>query len=215
MARQGLREIEREKVSFFMAIALMGLVVMACGDGNDQSLLNPITGKHPENWNVDHRTAYVSKSDQCQECHGPDLRGGISKVSCFSASYGGFTCHAGGPVPHALPFTNPALHGSPAKSDLSYCQQCHGQPGTINFGGGLSYVPCSICHTAAKAHATDWQGSGTYSHITSGNRSVACAICHNVTAATPAGPDPKAPSCFSASFTNALGQTRPCHPGRP
>ena len=44
---------------------------------------------------------------------------------------------------------------------------------------------------------------------------MACAICHNTTAATPAGPNPKAPSCFSANFTNALGQARPCHAGGP
>jgi hypothetical protein len=207
--------LEGEKISFLMVIALMGLIVSACGDSNDQSLLNPITGKHPANWNVDHRTAYFSKSDQCQECHGPDLRGGISKVSCFSASFDGFTCHAGGPVSHAIPFTDPALHGSPAKSDLSNCQQCHGQPGTINFNGGLSSIACSTCHTPAGAHPTDWEGSGTYSHRNSGNRSVACAICHNVTAATPPGPNPRAPSCFSASFTNSFGQTRSCHADGP
>ena len=195
----------------------MGLIVMACGDVNKQSLLDSNTGKHPANWNVDHRTAYFSKSDQCQECHGADLRGGVSKVSCFSASFDGFTCHAGGPgsAPHAIPFAAPALHGSPAKTDLSNCQQCHGQPGTINFSGGLASTACSTCHTAANAHPTDWQGLGTYSHRTSGNRTVACAICHNVTAAAPAGPNPGAPSCFSATFTNALGQARACHAGGP
>ena len=215
MARQGTREIKGKRVIFFMGIALMSLVVIACGDPNVQSLLDPNTGKHPQDWIGSHRTAYFPKSDQCQECHGADLRGGISKVSCFSASFGGSTCHPGGPVSHALPFASPAQHGSPAKSDLSFCQKCHGQPGTINFNGGLSSIACSTCHTPASAHPTDWQGSGTYSHRNSRNRSVACAICHNVTAATPAGPNPKAPSCFSASFTNPLGQARSCHSGGP
>ncbi len=215
MARQKKREIMVKKVILLMALALMGLVVIACGDTNVQSSLDTSTGQHPQNWIVSHRTAYFSTADQCRECHGADLHGGISKVSCFSASFDGFSCHLGGPSPHGLPFANPSQHGSSAKADLSSCQQCHGQPGTINFNGGLSSVACSACHTAANAHPTDWQGSGTYSHRNAGNRTTACAICHNVTAATPAGPNPNAPSCFSANFTNALGQARPCHAGGP
>jgi predicted CxxxxCH...CXXCH cytochrome family protein len=109
------------------------------------------------------------------------------------------------------------FHGTAAKSDLTNCQGCHGTPGTINFNGGSAPTACSTCHTASKAHPTDWQGlrtinGVTITHRTSGNRDVACAICHN-TAGSGTGPDPSAPSCSSANFTNELGQARSCHPG--
>ena len=111
------------------------------------------------------------------------------------------------------------FHGTDAKSDLTNCQGCHGTPGTINFNGGSAPTACSTCHTASKAHPTDWQGlrtinGVTITHRTSGNRDVACAICHN-TNGPGTEPNPSAPSCFSASFTNALGQARSCHSGGP
>ena len=184
---------------------------------NSDSVLNPDTGSHPQNWLVDHRGRSLANPTQCQECYGADNRGGISRVSCFSASFNGVACHANGPrsSPYVLPFASYALHGVPAKTDPSYCQTCHGTPGAILFNGGLASTSCAACHPTARAHPTDWQGAGSFSHRNSGNRNVACTICHNVTAATPAGSDPAAPSCFSANFINALGQTRQCHAGGP
>ncbi len=217
----------------------------------------------------------------CQICHGTDFRTDRGSVTCFTCHtlaphpnrpwrssgvdnthvnvntanapvcYG---CHAGGanttpphpPPSPALPGTAPGcfngtmchnaaaaphtsgaawlsagtgFHGTDAKADLTYCQGCHGTTGTINFNGGSAPTACSGCHTAAKAHPTDWQGSRTINgvtitHRTSGNRDVACAVCHKTTGAG-AGPNPSAPSCFSASFTNASGQARACHSGGP
>ena len=138
---------------------------------------------------------------------------------CFN----GTMCHNAAAAPHASgaawSSAGVGFHGTDAKADLTYCQGCHGVTGTINFNGGSAPTACSTCHTAAKAHPTDWQGSRTIngvtiSHRTSGNRDVACAICHKVDAAG-TGPNPSAPSCFSASFTNASGQARPCHSGGP
>ena len=138
---------------------------------------------------------------------------------CFN----GTMCHNGAGAPHALGAAwldaGTGFHGTDAKADLTYCQGCHGVAGTINFDGGSAPTACSTCHTAAKAHPTDWQGSRTINgvtitHRTSGNRDVACAICHKVDAAG-AGPNPSAPSCFSASFTNGDGQNRSCHSAGP
>jgi predicted CxxxxCH...CXXCH cytochrome family protein len=137
--------------------------------------------------------------------------------------YNGTMCHNSATAPHATgtawTVAGTGFHGTDAKADLTYCQGCHGTPGTIDFNGGSASTACSTCHTAAKAHPTDWQGSRTIngvtiSHRTSGNRTAACGICHNVAAAG-AGPNPSAPSCFSASFTNASGQARTCHSGGP
>lgn len=182
---------------------------------------------HPTDWRGDgtysHRTS-GNTGTACTLCH--DVTGGRTapdpaSPSCFSASHalpGGQprSCHIGGPgVPHAPvdQFRLPGAHGVEAKKDLTYCQVCHGVPGITNFSGGRAKA-CSDCHTQARAHPTDWQGTGTYSHRTSGNRPVACALCHNTTALG-SGPLAGAPSCFSTSFTNPLGQTRPCHQGGP
>jgi predicted CxxxxCH...CXXCH cytochrome family protein len=134
-------------------------------------------------------------------------------------------CHNAAAAPHASGTSwlnaGAGFHGTDAKADLTYCQGCHGTPGTINFNGGSAPTACSAsaCHPAAKAHPTDWQGNRTINgvtitHRTSGNRDVACAICHKTTG-TGVGPNPSAPSCFSANFTNDLGQARPCHSGGP
>ena len=68
MARQGKREIMGRKVILLIDLAIMSLVVIACGDVNVQSSLNSDTGQHPQNWIVDHRTSYLSTPDQCREC---------------------------------------------------------------------------------------------------------------------------------------------------
>jgi predicted CxxxxCH...CXXCH cytochrome family protein len=123
-------------------------------------------------------------------------------------------------IPYKPSATIPAsLHGGEAKKDLTVCQACHGNAGTTAFDGitlqdGTKTIACSSCHTAAKAHPTDWQGDGTYSHRTAGNRANACTLCHDVTQGRTA-PLPAAPSCFSVTFTNGAGQARTCHSSGP
>ena len=140
---------------------------------------------------------------------------------CFNSTL----CHGASAAPHILGATwlNPtsaAFHGLAAKPDLVYCQGCHGTPGTIFFDGGAATTKCSTCHTGAKAHPTTWyQAPSPFpgyvaSHRDSGNPGVACAICHRVTGPG-AGPMAGAPSCFSASFTNADGVAASCHVNGP
>ena len=115
----------------------------------------------------------------------------------------------------------PGFHGLTAKSDLTDCQSCHSQSGTIAFAGGTAVTSCAACHPAAKAHPTTWFEAPqtgfppyTASHRNSGNQGVACAVCHDVTEGrTP--PDSAAPSCFIASFTNADSIAASCHVGGP
>src|SRR6266542_660085 len=86
------------KAAALFALASMVWWCTSTPHGNSPFLNE--SGKHPDNWIVDHRASYVSDPDACKECHGTDLKGGISKVSCFSAQFNGQTCHAGGPVSH-------------------------------------------------------------------------------------------------------------------
>jgi hypothetical protein len=169
-------------------------------------------------------------------CHGTALQGGSGTApSCFSATFTsglGITnsCHATGPLPpHEIPFVDPALHGAKAKDEGginesmgNYCIYCHGRPAN-QFEGGFVADPailnnaqanCSSCHTAAKAHPTNWvrADNAVRFHSTVSTQTVAqsCALCHNTQVAGP-GPFPNAPSCFSASFINANGLTNTCH----
>lgn len=179
-----------------------------------------------------HVNVNTANAPVCYGCHADSPAGNVNNPhrpptpaasgtapGCFN----GTMCHNAAAAPHtsgaAWLSAGTGFHGTDAKADLTYCQGCHGAVGTINFNGGSAPTACSSCHTAAKAHPTDWQGSRTIngaaiSHRTSGNRDVACAICHKTTGAG-AGPNPSAPSCFSASFTNASGQARSCHSGGP
>jgi len=202
---------------FFILLSL----ISACGGGSSSSSSVPAPGPsttvHPANWDLDHGPVFPTRSGECLPCHGNDLRGGTSNVNCFSVNYSGMYCHAEGPPkpPHTLPLASAALHGPSGKQNLAFCQACHGIPKTISFNGGSSIVACDTCHLAAKAHPTDWQGAGSYSHRTSGTRDASCAICHNTLDAKSFGPDPRSPSCFAASFRNAAGQTQACHSGGP
>jgi predicted CxxxxCH...CXXCH cytochrome family protein len=180
-----------------------------------------------------HRTA-GSLDNTCAICHNveADAPGPHPQApSCFTA---GFTnadgstsgCHSSGPgAPHAIPFTDAALHGPEAKNDLAYCQQCHGTQGTIEFNGGTAATSCSStqCHPAADAHPTSWQGTNdnTSDYLSTHRNALAqnttCAICHDFTEDRQA-PNPAAPSCFTAGFTNSDGSTTGCHssgPGAP
>jgi predicted CxxxxCH...CXXCH cytochrome family protein len=221
-------------IQFEGAIAPTGCSSVQC---------HPDARAHPTNWQGDndptidyassHRSA-GSTDIACAVCHNvvtdaPGLH--PDAPSCFTATFtnaDGTTtgCHAGGPgAPHALPFTAAALHGPEARADLAACQQCHGTPGTIQFNGGTASTSCSTaqCHSAADAHPTNWQGTNDgsidylASHRNALKQNTTCAICHDFTQGRTA-PNLRAPSCFTAGFTNADGSTTGCHssgPGAP
>lgn len=170
-----------------------------------------------------HTDTDAGNAGTCAICHTAGANSTVKPPSPATGTLAGCfnntLCHF-----HQIPFkpsaTIPAsLHGNEAKKDLTVCQACHGTPGTVAFDGvlladGTRTIACSSCHSAAKAHPTDWQGSGSYSHRTAGNRGGACTLCHDVTQGRTA-PLPAAPSCFSATFSNALGQARTCHASGP
>lgn len=170
-----------------------------------------------------HTTTDPANAATCAICHTAGANSTVkppapatgTAAGCFNNTL----CHF-----HQIPYApsatiSPTLHGGEAKKDLTVCQACHGTSGTTAFDGltladGSKTIACSSCHTFAKAHPTDWQGSGTYSHQTAGNRANACALCHDMTQGRTA-PLPAAPSCFSTTFTNGLGQARTCHASGP
>lgn len=149
----------------------------------------------------------------CAECHGADLAGGISKVSCFSNPAG---CHHG-PVPS---WPTPAVHGAAAKlplgeSGFNSCTICHG----TDFSGGGSGVPCFGCHTVAAPHAqAPWRGNrATHVDVDESNAPV-CAQCHSAgsTLNPPGRPfEPAAagspPGCYNSTLCHGV-YSRPRSP---
>jgi len=199
------------------------------GDGSLVSCLNNaachgagVQSPHPAiPWRASSGPTHTDTAPQnasvCAACHFPGSANNPANhpetpapqgtaAGCFNNTL----CH-GEAAPHALgaDWLDPAVgganfHGLTAKQDLSFCQTCHGTPGTTQFDGGAASTSCSAstCHTAARGHSIPWfeapQPFPGYvaSHRDSGNRDVACAICHDVTQGRTA-PDSAAPSCFT------------------
>ncbi|GAB4373080.1 MAG: hypothetical protein Kow00128_22370 [Deltaproteobacteria bacterium] len=188
-----------------------------------------VLSPHPANWRPGnthvHTDTDPANAPVCALCHFGEPNAGNhppvapppgSSPGCFNNTL----CHGPNAAPHPLgaAWTDPGsgFHGPTAKQDLLTCQTCHGNPGTTQFNGGLATTSCSAaCHPAAKAHPIPWfQAPSPFpsyasSHRDSGNRDVACALCHKVDGPG-VGSDPNAPSCFSASFNG-----NNCHSGGP
>ncbi len=150
-------------------------------------------------------------SSSCAECHGADLSGGISKVSCFANAA---RCHHG-PVPN---WAGGAVHGAVAKnapgnSGFASCQICHGAA----FSGGGSGVSCFTCHGVSAPHpAKPWRSSsGGVTHTTTDpQNAVVCAQCHRAGSANnPAGhPATPAPAGTLPGPRRSRELTRLCSP---
>jgi predicted CxxxxCH...CXXCH cytochrome family protein len=216
-------------ISGTAAILAAAVCLWGCGTSNSDAPSLDTAGRHPAGWVVvnggNHRLAFRATPDQCPKCHGSDYlvpgsKGGIAKVSCSSTSFSGIICHANGHVPrsapHALPFTDPALHGPAAKADLKFCQGCHsstpaGGPGSnsrFNAKIGALFNGCEDCHNFLTAHPSSplpdnapWRGP--FSHKDAGNPGNACALCHgaNLNGRAEGG---IGPACISCHLTSPL-----------
>jgi predicted CxxxxCH...CXXCH cytochrome family protein len=98
------------------------MVAAGCGTPNDQSTFDPDTQNHIAGWvKSKHAPAAQGNIASCTECHGVDLLGGMSGVSCS-------TCHING------------------MTSLTGCTSCHGNPPT-----GIDAPNRRGAHTAHKA----------------------------------------------------------------
>jgi predicted CxxxxCH...CXXCH cytochrome family protein len=194
---------------FCLTVACCAL--FACGKSNDKAPALGSSNKHPDGWLIAHRSAYSKNSASCAECHGADLKGGITKVDCFNQGALG-SCHASGHgprnVPHPIPYKEGALHGAEAKKDLVYCQSCHGTiggpgsspPPRFNISIGTLKNGCEDCHKKYTAHppasgaTTGWIGHATA--LGMGNN---CTLCHGIdlTGSPATGAIPAIPGCNS------------------
>lgn len=87
-------------------------------------------------------------ADSCTECHGTDLKGGISKISCYSCHSGpdGTVGHPDGWLSQNSNLSN--YHGRYAKDYATACTACHGPdlrgpalPSCYNCHDGSEWAP--------------------------------------------------------------------------
>lgn len=112
----------------YFLLMLIGLFVQAgCGTSNDNASFSADTQKHAAGWlPANHMVAAQADITTCKECHGDDLLGGISHVTCVS-------CHLGGPTSiHPADWAGAAIltkHGPyVVANDVVACRNiyCHG-----------------------------------------------------------------------------------------
>ena len=131
-----------------ISIILAGLLLAALWGCGSSSSDPPAfqAGTHPAGWSAGTYHGVVAldvvKREQCTECHGKDLRGGISKISCY-------TCHT--VYPHPAGWETPTQHGAQYLVDPAQCRACHGQ----DLKGGISKVSCDTCHPGYP-HPVGW-----------------------------------------------------------
>ncbi|MBU1710490.1 MAG: hypothetical protein KKE17_10845 [Proteobacteria bacterium] len=202
------------------------------------SLCHPASGAHPTRWqgtnditadySASHRTA-GSIGSACTICHnvvadapGPHPNAPNCFEDFFSNSDGSTTvCHPGGPgEPHAIPFSDAALHGPEAKSNLAFCRECHATAGSnprFNLAFTTFANGCETCHDQDTAHPVPWLSTADNSHKTAGNLATACALCHGATLQGPAegGAGPACQDCHAAGLPTALLNCTSCHNAPP
>lgn len=185
-------------ISKGITLIAFACLVWGCNNANSSAPSLNAAGQHPATWLFDHRAAFLTNQSQCSQCHGSDLHGGISKVSCFTPLFNGQACHAGGPSGHPAGWREPSAHGAAAKSQpgiesgFSNCQSCHG----ANFTGGAAGVSCFLASTAtgpchvrsgvsvnAPHSPIPWRTYPSPTHTdtvddAAGLNAAACALCH-------------------------------------
>jgi len=132
------------KTNIFLGlIILLGLLMWQCSTDK-----NPLPSTaHPEGWNLAgaenfHGTKVLEVGyASCKDCHGAELNGGKTGVSCFQ-------CHQTYPHPPSwLMIDNDNNHAAYLANNsdaIDYCKGCHGS----DLRGGKSGVSCYDCHAA-------------------------------------------------------------------
>ncbi len=167
--------------------------------GQSCKACHPSESGHPatgfvERGDAFHGDSYNSRGEAyCAACHGDNLKGGYTEVTCYD-------CH-NGPSGHPdegwLDPAHANFHGLEASSrGLSECATCHGD----DFTGGTSGQSCFECHDGPSGHPlTDWLDTDNESFhaqrlietglaycagchgddFTGGDANVSCYTCHD------------------------------------
>lgn len=125
---------------------------------------------HSSGWaQKENHGAHVLRQGQdgcTTQCHGIDLKGGLSGISCNA-------CHT--IFPHTDSWESPSEHGNTAKGDgKALCKGCHGD----DLLGGTSNISCKQCHVHYP-HETNWRNKENHGQWVATNGNASCATpCH-------------------------------------
>ncbi|HUJ18145.1 MAG TPA: CxxxxCH/CxxCH domain-containing protein [Nitrospirota bacterium] len=171
------------KMKIAIPLLFMGLLITAgcSGKGNASSPFDADSGQHPVGWLPSgHATAAKANEDSCMGCHGSDLSGGITGVSCLSCHVNGspFTltdctsCHGNPPNGNASPNTTGAHdmrtgHFAPSVILPDGCNTCHNGAGsgTTKHDNGTVDVSLMSLYSSHNGTATYNNGDGTCSNV--------------------------------------------------
>jgi hypothetical protein len=168
-------QITRPSLVLALLCWLMALTLAGCGDTNSKSDYEPERGEHPEGWLPSgHAEAARGHASTCTPCHGQNLLGGISKVSC--ARCHGSSIGTGGTdggvivtdvhpwgwgqfayALHAQYVRQRALATGGTGADECSTRFCHGT--NLEGGEGGAGPSCSACHLGGpfRIHPADWE----------------------------------------------------------
>ncbi len=133
-------QIEKRIIIFLSGVA----IISGCSDPAKIPLASGAVAVHSPVWlepgsddfHADKVAGPNSELEQCRQCHGADLSGGIAEASCAK-------CHAhpdGWLVAEAPEFHATVIAAD--NHDLSGCEKCHG----AHFSDGIFPADCSRCH---------------------------------------------------------------------
>lgn len=129
---------------------------------------------HPDGFFPTHPAEYLASPGSCLSCHGADLRGGISGVSCYSSSRDGQSCHPGGPGGH--PDGWRATHTATDPTQAGVCASCHDNPANDLPPGCFN---TSLCHGPRSNHPDGWASPAKHGAAAKGSPGMAsCQNCH-------------------------------------
>lgn len=106
-------------------------------------------------------------SSDCTTCHGEDLTGGSSGISCVTS-----VCHHKGGA-NAAEWKDKTEHGAAASADISKCTACHEQ----DLKGNSVAVGCDTCHHKNWAGEKPWADASEHGQF-GAKPATTCKVCH-------------------------------------
>jgi len=185
--------MKRAKRQFFFLMILFAAA--ACNQRTELTPTNTISpngGSSPSDvfphtadfkTSTAHGAHFFSNQETCKSCHGVDLQGGTSGVSCKN-------CHS---FPHTEEFKTTALHGTQFLEKEQSCKSCHGP----DLMGGGAKVSCTTCHQYPhpKGWALPENHGQAFRKRKENPMKVDCLGCHASEATPPVGQPPKIIQC--------------------
>jgi len=183
-------EMNRSRNVLFqiILIAAMAALFYSCSTTNQDSPLSFVdaSGNHPGGWIAAHGSYAEPDGSLCMDCHGDDLAGGITGVSCSSDAVG---CHSGGPAFHPADWLDSSLTGNAWHGDaytngflvngINDCVDCHEPPALDDPAEGK----CIICHFTLSGNKSPggWAHASTlHSSFAGSPEESVCVACHEI-----------------------------------